>query len=98
MANCKCLEQAKEKLHNHLMQGVPEGSKIGGIFDGTGWDNEVMSFGKDAGIHVMLNYKLAFRPRKKNGELANNYTRKEVKLKMTYCPMCGEKLESNHEN
>lgn len=93
MAKCNCLDQAKEKLHEFLMKGVPEGSELGGKFDGCGWENEVMSFGKDSGVHVMLKYRLAYRAAKKNGELAKNYTRKECSLKMTYCPLCGTKLE-----
>lgn len=93
MANCNCLNDAKEKLHAHLMQGVPEGSELGSRWDGCGWDNEVMSFGKNPGIHVMLKYRVAYRMKKKNGELAKNFTRKEAHLKMTYCPMCGNKME-----
>lgn len=97
MAKCNCLDQAKEKLHAHLMQDVPEGSELGSRWDGCGWDNEVMMFGKNSGIAVMLKYKLAFRAKKKNGELAKNYTRKEVSLKMTYCPLCGVKQENDHD-
>lgn len=91
MAKCNCLQDAKEKLHAHLMRGVPEDSVIGGSFDGCGWDNTVMSFGKDTGLHVMLKYRLAFRAKKKNGDIAKNFTRKEISLKMAYCPLCGVK-------
>ena len=92
-AKCDCLDKAKDKLHEHLMVGVPEGSELGSRWDGCGWDNEVLMFGKNGGIAVMLKYKLAFRAKKKNGDLAKNYTRKECSLKMTYCPLCGNKLE-----
>ncbi|ERK18586.1 hypothetical protein L579_1910 [Pantoea sp. AS-PWVM4] len=43
----------------------------------------------------MLRYRLAYRLKKKNGELAKNFTRKECSLKMTYCPLCGNKLEGD---
>ncbi|WP_036624649.1 hypothetical protein [Pantoea sp. AS-PWVM4] len=92
---CNCLDQANEKLHAHLMEGVPEGSELGSSWDGCGWDNQVMSFGKNSGVHVMLRYRLAYRLKKKNGELAKNFTRKECSLKMTYCPLCGNKLEGD---
>lgn len=90
---CNCIDQVKEKLHAHLMEGVPDGSEIASKWDGTGWDNEVYALDGNMGIHIMLNYKLAYRPLKKNGELAKNFTRKECKLKMTYCPLCGVKYE-----
>lgn len=94
---CNCIDQVKEKLHAHLMQDVPEGSEIAGRWDGTGWDNEVYSLGPKMGVHVMLNYKLAYRAPKKDGSMAKNLTRKEVKMKMTYCPLCGVKYEEEQE-
>ncbi|QKJ87451.1 hypothetical protein PMPD1_2509 [Paramixta manurensis] len=96
MANCNCMNEFKEKLHSHLMQGVPEGSEIADLWGGTGWDNQVLSFGADGGVHVMLKYKLAYRAPKKNGELSKNFTRKECSLKMSYCPICGAKQGGDH--
>lgn len=94
MFKCNCLDQAKERLHDHLMKGVPEGSELAGRFDGTGWDNEVMSFSSGS-LHVMLKYRIAYRIKKKNGDMAKNLTRKEVSIKMTYCPFCGQKQEGD---
>lgn len=42
-------------------------------------------------IWVMLKYRLAYKAKKKNGELAKNFTRLETNVKMSYCPFCGEK-------
>lgn len=95
MAKCNCLDEAKEKLHAHLIKDMPEGSELGDSWGECGWDNEVLTFGRNSGVHVMLKYKLAYKTPKKNGELSKHFTRKEVSLKMLHCPLCGEKLEDD---
>ncbi|WP_338494089.1 hypothetical protein VRB23_06490 [Erwinia aphidicola] len=88
---CDCLKKVEEKLKSHLMEKVPEGSEVSNGFE-TGWDNQLMSF-TTSKLYVMMKYKLAYRSAKKDGTLAKNLTRLETNLKMTYCPMCGEKYE-----
>jgi|GEM_PF-5451331 len=74
------------------MEKVPDGAEVSKGFD-TGWDNTVMSF-SDGKLHVMMKYKLSYRAKKKNGEMAKNQTHSECSVKMSYCPFCGEKRES----
>ncbi|WP_029571457.1 hypothetical protein [Pantoea ananatis] len=95
MAKCNCLDQAKDMLHAHLVKDMPEGSELGDIWDGCGWDNQILSLGEKGGIHVMLKYKVAYRVPKKNGELSKNFTRRECSLKMSHCPLCGIKMEDS---
>lgn len=92
---CECMKKKKmgDQLQKHLMEKVPDGAEVStNVFDKVGWDNQCygLSSGK---IHIMLKYRLAYRARKKNGELAKNFTRLETNLKMSYCPVCGEKQE-----
>lgn len=90
---CNCMQTIGDELQKHLMEKVPEGSEVSNnMFDKVGWDNQC--FGLSSGkIHIMLKYRLAYRAPKKNGELAKNFTRLETNLKMSYCPICGEKQE-----
>ena len=86
-------EKVGDELQKRLMEKVPVGSEVStNLFDKVGWDNQ--SFGLTSGkTHVMLKYRLAYRAKKKNGELAKNFTRLETNIKMSYCPFCGEKQE-----
>ncbi|HCK7147647.1 TPA: hypothetical protein N0X11_005048, partial [Enterobacter roggenkampii] len=54
-----------------------------------GWDNQVLSL-SEGKLFVMLKYKLAYRAKKKNGEMAKNLNRLETNVKMSFCPFCGE--------
>lgn len=90
---CDCMKKVGDELQKRLMEKVPAGSEVStNLFDKVGWDNQCLglSSGKN---YVMLKYRLTYRARKKNGELAKNFTRLETNLKMSYCPICGEKHE-----
>lgn len=90
---CDCMKKVGDELQKRLMEKVPVGSEVStNLFDKFGWDNQC--FGLTSGkTHVMLKYRLAYRAKKKNGELAKNFTRLETNIKMSYCPFCGEKQE-----
>lgn len=90
---CDCMKKVGDELQKRLMEKVPVGSEVStNLFDKVGWDNQC--FGLMSGkTHVMLKYRLAYRAKKKNGELAKNFTRLETNIKMSYCPFCGEKQE-----
>ncbi|EFH8163216.1 TPA: hypothetical protein UOR20_003913 [Escherichia coli] len=85
---CDCMEDIGNKLKQMLMAKVPEGAEIDAIE--TKWENEVinLSAGK---LQVNLVYKLAYRPKKKNGEFFMNRRYLEASIAMAYCPFCGEK-------
>lgn len=88
---CDCFKKVEEQVKNRLMEKVPEGSEVSdNVFDKVGWDNQCLSF-TSGKLWVMLKYRLAYRLRKKNGDLAKNLTRLETNIKMSYCPFCGEK-------
>ncbi|QNR52474.1 hypothetical protein [Escherichia phage vB_EcoS_swi2] len=88
---CDCMNKMEELLKERLMERVPSGSEVSSnVFDKTGWDNQFISLSSGK-VFVMLKYRLAYRARKKNGELAKNLTRLESNVKMSYCPFCGEK-------
>ena len=90
---CDCMKLVGDKLHEDLMQKVPDGADVSdSIFDKTGFDNQVMSF-TTGNVYVMLKYRLAYKAKKKNGDFAKNLTRLEAVVKMSYCPFCGEKQE-----
>ncbi|EKZ9478271.1 hypothetical protein FMK56_12650 [Klebsiella oxytoca] len=86
---CNCMKDIGEKLHGKLMDKVPDGAEVNKGFD-TGWENTWLNFSSGETC-VMLKYKLAYRAKKKNGEMAKNLTRTECAISMTYCPFCGEK-------
>ncbi|QZN97818.1 hypothetical protein [Symbiopectobacterium purcellii] len=88
---CECLKLIGDKLKHRLMENIPEGSEVHEGFD-TGWENTCLSFSTGTLI-VMMKYKLAYRAKKKDGTPAKNLTRLETNLKMSYCPICGEKQE-----
>jgi len=92
MEMCNCIETAAEKLKQHLLVKVPDGAEVSESMLDTGWENTMFSLG-DSKLHVMLKYRLAYRAKKKNGEMAKNMNRLEASLQMTFCPLCGEKLE-----
>lgn len=90
---CDCMRKVGDELQKRLMEKVPVGSEVStNLFDKVGWDNQCFGLTSDK-IHVMLKYRLAYRAKKKNGELAKNFTRLETNIKMSYCPFCGEKQE-----
>lgn len=89
---CNCMTEIAEKLNAHLLQKVPEGSEVSDGLGDTGWDNQVLSLDEGT-VFVALRYKLAFRARKKNGDMAMNLSRMETSVRMSFCPFCGEKQE-----
>lgn len=89
---CNCINEIGEKIEAKLMDEVPDGAEISKGFD-TGWDGTVMLLGTGK-LHVMLKYKLAYRIKRKNGEMAKNKTHSECSVAMSYCPFCGEKQEA----
>ncbi len=88
---CDCLKTIGDKLQARLLEKVPSDAEISRGFD-TGWDNACISLSSGKMI-VMMKYRAAYRAKKKNGEPAKNLTRLETNLKMSYCPICGEKQE-----
>lgn len=89
---CNCIEEIGAKAHARIMERVPDGAEVSNGFD-TGWDGTVLSF-TSGKMHVMMRYKLAYRMKKQNGEMAKNLTRTECSIAMSFCPFCGEKQES----
>lgn len=85
---CDCLEKVSEKIEAKLLEKVPEGAEVSRGFD-TGWDNTVFSLSSGR-LLVNMRYKMAYRAKKKNGEMAKNLTRLDCSVAMAYCPLCGE--------
>lgn len=86
---CNCINEVGNRINALLKAKVPEGAEISeSVFD-TGWDNQVLSF-SEGKLFVMLKYKMAYRAKKKNGEMAKNMNRLENVVKMSFCPFCGE--------
>ncbi len=90
---CDCLNRVEKVLADKLRQRVPDDAEISQGFD-TGWENSVLSLSAFK-THVMMKYKMAYRARKKNGEMAKNLTRLECSVKMSYCPFCGKPADDN---
>lgn len=89
---CNCIEEVGQKVREQILKAKPEGAEVDESWGASGWDNQVMSLG-DGKTRVMLNYKMGWYPRKKDGSRAKNANRKEVAVKMSHCPFCGEKFE-----
>ncbi len=85
---CDCMNRVAKELNSKLELKVTEGGIISDTE--TGWDNKILDF-SNGKFHVMLNYKFAYRAKKKNGEMAKNLTRLDTSVKMSHCPFCGEK-------
>ncbi|MGO2337450.1 hypothetical protein [Providencia sp.] len=88
---CDCLNYVERELKEKFTVRVSEGGKISN--SETGWDNQVIDFTFGRTL-VMLNYKFAYRAKKKNGEMAKNLTRLDTKVKMSHCPFCGVKYDN----
>lgn len=86
---CNCINEVGAHIEALLKEKVPEGAEVSESTFDTGWDNQVLSL-SDGGLHVTLKYKLAYRDKKKNGEMAKNLNRLETNVKMSFCPFCGE--------
>lgn len=87
---CNCMNEMGGKIKKHISQQIPAGGEI--IDYETDWDNKMLSL-EDGKYYVMLNYKLAYRAKKKSGEMAKNITRLSNCVKMSYCPFCGVKYD-----
>ncbi|MEQ5709237.1 hypothetical protein ABN327_16500 [Providencia huaxiensis] len=87
---CNCMNRVAEELKVKLTPKVTEGGVISDTE--TGWDNQMLDFSAGKS-RVMLNYKFAYRAKKKNGEMAKNLTRLDTVVSMSHCPFCGEKQD-----
>jgi len=87
---CEYFKNIGEKIEARLLEKVPEGAKVSRGFD-TGWENTVFSLLTGRSL-VSLRYKLAYKAKKKNGEMAKNYSRLDCSVTMAYCPFCGEEV------
>ncbi|HIC8353311.1 hypothetical protein [Enterobacter roggenkampii] len=86
---CNCINEVGAQIEARLKEKVPEGAEVSENTFDTGWDNQVLSL-SEGKLFVMLKYKLAYRAKKKNGEMAKNLNRLETNVKMSFCPFCGE--------
>lgn len=86
---CNCINEVGAQIEARLKEKVPEGAEVSESTFDTGWDNQVLSL-SESKLFVMLKYKLAYRAKKKNGEMAKNLNRLEANVKMSFCPFCGE--------
>lgn len=84
------MNRVAEELKAKLTLKVTEGRVISDTE--TGWDNQMLDFSAGKS-RVMLNYKFAYRAKKKNGEMAKNLTRLDTVVSMSHCPFCGEKQD-----
>lgn len=79
-----------EKIKAMLAEKVSEGGEIEEYE--TGWENNLFSISDSKFVSVMK-YKLAYRAKKKNGEMYKNLNRLEASVRISYCPFCGEKQD-----
>lgn len=86
---CNCINEVGAQIETRLKEKVPKGAEVSENAFDTGWDNQVLSL-SEGKLFVMLKYKLAYRAKKKNGEMAKNLNRLETNVKMSFCPFCGE--------
>ncbi|EJA5031887.1 hypothetical protein OFY73_004877 [Salmonella enterica] len=86
---CNCINEVGAQIEAQLKEKVPEGAEVSESTFDTGWDNQVLSL-SEGKLFVVLKYKLAYRAKKKNGEMAKNLNRLETNVKMSFCPFCGE--------
>jgi hypothetical protein len=83
------MNEVGAQIEARLKEKVPEGAEVSENTFDIGWDNQVLSL-SEGKLFVMLKYKLAYRAKKKNGEMAKNLNRLETNVKMSFCPFCGE--------
>lgn len=80
---CNCINEVGAQIEARLKEKVPEGAEVSESTFDTGWDNQVLSL-SEGKLFVMLKYKLAYRAKKKNGEMAKNLNRLETNVKMSF--------------
>lgn len=86
---CECLKIAGEKIEAELLKQIPEGAQVSKDYFDTGWENRMLNIQKGTSF-IALKYRMAYRAKKKNGEMAKNLNRLSVSIDMRYCPLCGE--------
>ena len=86
---CECLKIAGEKIETELLKQIPEGAQVSKDYSDTGWENRMLNIQKGTSF-IALKYRMAYRAKKKNGEMAKNLNRLSVSIDMRYCPLCGE--------
>ncbi|MBN7840898.1 hypothetical protein J0A78_05390 [Providencia rettgeri] len=87
---CNCISEKGEAIKAILSGEISEGGELAEYE--TGWENSLFSI-SDSKFVSTMKYKLAYRAKKKNGEMYKNLTRLEANIRMAYCPFCGEKQD-----
>jgi hypothetical protein len=87
---CNCIKEIPVKVLETLQKNKPE-SQISDV----DFANQAFGF-LDGGftsskVYLPIQYSISFR--KKNGEMSK-MQRKEVSMFASFCPFCGEKLET----
>src|SRR5690554_4187921 len=91
MSLCKCFDQLRAKVTDHLKEQLPhkEAESLK-----ASWTNEALVMG-DGEMTTMVGVPVSYEYQKlkKSGEPHKNLTRGEVKMMMSYCPFCGANLK-----
>ncbi|NUZ10015.1 hypothetical protein HUZ36_04410 [Pseudoalteromonas sp. McH1-7] len=91
---CDCLSKSLANVTSHIEKGLPNNALDSSLL--TRWENS--SFRLDTGkSEVMLPVRYEYQKQKVCGELYKNKTKGHVNIAMTFCPMCGEKIEREAE-
>lgn len=90
---CNCLKEVSAKMETHQKKQI--GMEKVYSFENIGFDHQSLIFGSDSGFTGMaigLPFTIEYWAKKKDGSKATRLTKDTVKVFMTYCPFCGEKL------
>ncbi|QEG09381.1 hypothetical protein CPT_Saba_008 [Proteus phage Saba] len=89
MSKCDCFEKLKKDLSDRVVEKLP----IGASLEVAEWDNMGLFMRGDTMVaNYYANFKVRYRKRKKDGDMASGLTKSDVPVVYSYCPFCGVKV------
>jgi hypothetical protein len=95
MSNCKCFAEFLEKITENLKVQLPE--KEAATLKAE-WQNEGIFFGGgEMSKRAFMPVAYEYQQFKNSGEPYKNIKKGTTDLLMSYCPLCGEKIEKESD-
>lgn len=93
MSQCNCFDEMLEKVEVAVKEQMKDTPMVNGSLK-VDWQNRVFFLDGKPSAPVALYVNTEYRPLKKNGEPAKNVKHLQNGFKMSHCPFCGNKYDS----